>query len=221
MKSAEFISLTIIFRGGIFFSTVSAFTTGQYFFFFWQRKYYLSWWILFKMISCWTAYLVAVCFTNFSTRFYLFWDVTNRKFEVTCRRFGTTFLPHFHRRVIPYRISERNVECPPYRDVKKVKVTLVQALRFCTGRTAHSGSRGIALPFHDDGTRNVWGVIVMPRPLFTTRKNPAPIVHESGWAPGPVWTCAENLVPIGIRSPDRPAPSAVAIPNALPGPQTC
>ena len=31
----------------------------------------------------------------------------------------------------------------------KVKVTLVQALRLCTGRTAHSGSRGIALLFHD------------------------------------------------------------------------
>jgi hypothetical protein len=27
----------------------------------------------------------------------------------------------------------------------KVKVTLVQALRLCTGRTAHRGSRGIAL----------------------------------------------------------------------------
>ena len=34
----------------------------------------------------------------------------------------------------------------------KVKVTLVQALRLCTGRTAHRGSRGIALPFHDHGT---------------------------------------------------------------------
>ena len=36
---------------------------------------------------------------------------------------------------------------------KKVKVTLVQALRLCTGRTAYRGSRGIALPFHDHGTR--------------------------------------------------------------------
>jgi hypothetical protein len=35
----------------------------------------------------------------------------------------------------------------------KVKVALVQALRLCTGRTAHRGSRGIALPFHDHGTR--------------------------------------------------------------------
>jgi hypothetical protein len=35
----------------------------------------------------------------------------------------------------------------------KVKCTLVQALRLCTGRTANSGSRGIALLFHDHGTR--------------------------------------------------------------------
>ena len=33
------------------------------------------------------------------------------------------------------------------------KVTLVQAVRRCTGRMAHSGSRGIALPYHDHGTR--------------------------------------------------------------------
>jgi hypothetical protein len=37
--------------------------------------------------------------------------------------------------------------------IKKVKVALVQALRLCTGRTAHRVSRGIALPFHDHGTR--------------------------------------------------------------------
>ena len=36
---------------------------------------------------------------------------------------------------------------------KKVKVTLAQALRLCTGHTTHRGSRGIALPFHDHGTR--------------------------------------------------------------------
>jgi len=35
----------------------------------------------------------------------------------------------------------------------KVKCTLVQALRLCTGRTAHRGSRRIALLFHDHGTR--------------------------------------------------------------------
>jgi len=35
----------------------------------------------------------------------------------------------------------------------KVKCTLVQALRLCAGRTAHRGSRGIAILFHDHGTR--------------------------------------------------------------------
>ena len=36
--------------------------------------------------------------------------------------------------------------------VKKGKCTLVQALRLCTGRTAHSGIRGIKLLFLDHNT---------------------------------------------------------------------
>jgi hypothetical protein len=36
---------------------------------------------------------------------------------------------------------------------KKVKYTLVQTLRLCTVQAAHRGSRGIALLFHDHGTR--------------------------------------------------------------------
>jgi len=35
----------------------------------------------------------------------------------------------------------------------KVKCTLVQALRLCTGRTAHRRNRGIDLLFLDHGTR--------------------------------------------------------------------
>ena len=35
----------------------------------------------------------------------------------------------------------------------KVKCTLVQALRLCAGRTAHRGSKAIALLFHDHSTR--------------------------------------------------------------------
>jgi hypothetical protein len=57
-----------------------------------------------------------------------------------------------------------------------------------------------------------------PRPLFTPGKDSGPIVQEAGWAPGPVWTGGENLAPIGIRSPDRPSRSSVAIPTELPGP---
>ena len=42
-----------------------------------------------------------------------------------------------------------------HKDNKKVKCTLVQALRLCTGLTAHRGIRGLALFFRDHGTR--WG----------------------------------------------------------------
>ena len=77
--------------------------------------------------------------------------------------------------------------------IGKVKFTLVQALRLCTGRTAYRGSRGIALLFHDHGTRRGRGVRVTPRPLFTPGKDQVPIVQEAGWAPGPVWTGAENF----------------------------
>jgi hypothetical protein len=51
-----------------------------------------------------------------------------------------------------------------------------------------------------------WDGWPAPRPgRFTLGKDPVPIVQEAGWAPGPVWTCAKNLAPTGIRSPDRPA----------------
>jgi len=55
-------------------------------------------------------------------------------FRSSCGRVGQTGHGHFLPKV-------------------KVKCTLVQALRLCTCRTAHRGSRGMALPFHDHGTR--------------------------------------------------------------------
>ena len=87
----------------------------------------------------------------------------------------------------------------------KVKCTLVQAPRIGTGRTAHRGSRGIAVPFLDHGTRRGRRVSFTPRPLFTPGKDSLPIVQEAGWVPGQFWTGAENLASAGIRSPDRPA----------------
>jgi len=58
-----------------------------------------------------------------------------------------------------------------------------------------------------NGTRREWGLSVTPRPLFTPGKDPVSIVQQAGWAPGPVWTGAENLAPTGIRSPDIPTRS--------------
>ena len=46
-----------------------------------------------------------------------------------------------------------------------------------------------------------------PRTIHLREGEPVPTVREAGWAPGPVWTGAENLAPTGIRSPDGPARS--------------
>ena len=107
----------------------------------------------------------------------------------------------------PNHPSQREWGLGSYFVKVKDKVPLVQALILCTGRTAHRGSRGIALPYHDRGTRRGQGVSVTPRPHFTPEKLPVPIVQEAVCVPGPVWTGAENLDPTGIRSPDRPARS--------------
>ena len=89
----------------------------------------------------------------------------------------------------------------------KVKCTLVQALRLCTGRTAHRGSRGVALPFHDHGTRRGWGVSVTPRPLFTPGKTLYPLYRRLGRPQGQSGQVRKISPPTGIQSPDRPARS--------------
>jgi hypothetical protein len=81
------------------------------------------------------------------------------------------------------------------------KCALVQALRLCIGSTAHTGSRGIALPFHDHSTRRGWGVSVTPRPLFTPRKRPGTRCM-GGWV-GPRTSldrCGKSRPPLGFDS---------------------
>jgi hypothetical protein len=46
-----------------------------------------------------------------------------------------------------------------YTQKEKIKCTLVQALRLCTGRTAHRGSTGIALLYRH------WGSVQAVRPI--------------------------------------------------------
>jgi len=77
--------------------------------------------------------------------------------------------------------------------------------RYRPGVTQRVG-RGIALFFHDRGTRRGWVVSSTPRPHFTPGKNPVSILQEVGWAPGPIWTGGKS------RShrdsiPDHPARS--------------
>ena len=54
-----------------------------------------------------------------------------------------------------------------------------------------------------------------PRPIYPRER---PIVQETGSAPGPIWTSAENLAPTGIRSPDRQALSESLYRLNYPGP---
>jgi hypothetical protein len=42
-----------------------------------------------------------------------------------------------------------------------------------------------------------WVVNATSRPFYL-RKDLVPIVQEAGWAPGPVWTSAENLASPGF-----------------------
>jgi len=77
--------------------------------------------------------------------------------------------------------------------------------RYKPGASQRVG-RGIALLFHDRGTRSGWVVSSTPRPHFTPGKDPVPILQEAGWAPGPVWTGGKSR-PHWDSIPDRPARS--------------
>ena len=63
---------------------------------------------------------------------------------------------------------------------------------------------GIALLFHDRGTRRGWVVSSTPRPHFIPGKDPVPILQEAGWAPGPVWTGRKSRSHRD-STPDHPA----------------
>ena len=65
--------------------------------------------------------------------------------------------------------------------------------------------RGIALLFHDRGTRRGWVVSNKPRPYFTPGKDPVPTVQVAGRSPGPVWTGGKSR-PTGIRSSGPSSP---------------
>ena len=61
-----------------------------------------------------------------------------------------------------------------------------KVIRYRPG-VAQGVGRGIAVLFHDRGTRRGWVVSITPWPHFTPEKDPVPILQEAGWVPGPVW----------------------------------
>jgi len=85
----------------------------------------------------------------------------------------------------------------------KIKCTLVQALRLCT---AHRGSRGIALLFLTAALEEGEGSASRLGHYLPPGKTRYPFYRRMGGTQGRSGR-AENLVPTGIRSPDRPARS--------------
>jgi hypothetical protein len=87
---------------------------------------------------------------------------------------------------------------PPAQAVANIKQQLCTAIgrfnRFYSPRRP-LGSVEVYSPtlFLNLGTRRGWGVSVTPRPHSTPGKDPVSIVQETVWAPGLVWTDAENL----------------------------
>jgi hypothetical protein len=96
-----------------------------------------------------------------------------------------------------FQLAAINIFC---NNVVKVKLS-----RFRPGVTQSVG-RGIALLFHDHGTRKGLVVSSTPRPHSTPGKDAVPILQEAGWAPGPAWTGGKSR-PHRDSIPDRPARS--------------
>ena len=88
---------------------------------------------------------------------------------------------------------------------QKVKCTLVQALRLCTGRTAHRGSRGIAQLFLDHSTKGGEGSASRPGHSLPSGKARYPLYRRLGRPQGRSGQVQKISPAIGIRSPDLPA----------------
>ena len=94
-----------------------------------------------------------------------------------------------------------------HRVTNKVKFTLVQGLRLCTGRTAYRGSRGIAPPFHDHGTRSGEGSASRPGRSLPPVKTGYPLYRRLGGHRGRSGQVRKILPPPGFHPPDHTARS--------------
>jgi hypothetical protein len=149
-------------------------------------------------------YILCYLCCSRSENWSLSWTTKPRFLRITFRWYNIYVLIPVFCIVATYELLEREVvyelcklECLP-----SPHGPLVQALRLCTGCTAHRGRRGIALPFHDHGTRREWGVSITPRPLFTPGKDPVFIIQEDPLCLRKITTDLHILVDINIGCTD-------------------
>jgi len=100
----------------------------------------------------------------------------------------------------PYCIS--TMTDPSYSSYTSRQPKKLKWSRYRPGVAQRVG-KGIALLFHDRGTRRGWVVSSTPRPDFTPGKDPEPNLQEVGWDPEPVWTGGKSR-PHRDSIPDHP-----------------
>ena len=127
---------------------------------------------------------------------------------------------HFYRRLGgPQGWSGRAEILVPTGIRSRTVQPVVQSLyRLSYPALAQRVGRGIALLFHDCGTRRggEWSA-ARPNRTLPPRKTRYPFLQEVGWAPGAVWKGGKSR-PHRDSIPNRPARSSVDIPTELPGP---
>jgi len=64
--------------------------------------------------------------------------------------------------------------------------------------------RGIALLFHDRGTRRGWVVSSTRRPHFTPGKEPVPILQEAGWVLESAYVMVKVKVKFALEQATKP-----------------
>ena len=107
--------------------------------------------------------------------------------------------------LLPLDTSQHSIPMQGARSLSQfsIKYSKVKRSRYRPS-VAQSVGRGIALLFHDRGTRRGLVVSSTPRLHFTRGKEPVPILQEAGWTPGPVWTGGKSRRHLD-SIPDHPA----------------
>jgi len=90
---------------------------------------------------------------------------------------------------------------------RKVKCTLVQALRLCADRTAHRGSTDVALLFLDHSTRRGGGSTSRLCRSLLSGKTRCPLYRRLGGPQGRSGKVRKISPTPELRSPDRPVRS--------------
>ena len=102
------------------------------------------------------------------------WDLIMPQMVTDRRGFNTRYSQQWYK----YR------NCKSVGLIEKVKVTLVQSLRLCTGRTAHRGSRCLALLFHDHALEGGEGSASRPGRSLSPEKTRYPLYRRLGGPKG-------------------------------------